>query len=119
MFGCSSLVAARNSWAKRWCSSGCSASFTVSSFTATVANIAISLAVRRVARFRPFLLIGSVLYLLATCVMLKFRTQEASVPVLVAAQAALASEGEAAAPTGADQFLAFLEADEPKHEAHH
>ena len=36
-----------------------------------------------------------------------------------AAQAAPAAEGEVAAPTGADQFLAFLEADEPKHEAHH
>ena len=36
----------------------------------------------------------------------------------VAATAAPAGE-ESAGPTGAEQFLAFLEADEPKHEAHH
>ncbi|KAI0702747.1 ATP synthase complex subunit H-domain-containing protein [Earliella scabrosa] len=36
----------------------------------------------------------------------------------VATSAAPAGE-ESAGPTGAEQFLAFLEADEPKHEAHH
>ncbi|RPD52594.1 hypothetical protein L226DRAFT_611265 [Lentinus tigrinus ALCF2SS1-7] len=36
-----------------------------------------------------------------------------------AAAAKPAAEGEEAGPTGAEQFLAFLEADEPKAEAHH
>ena len=36
-----------------------------------------------------------------------------------AAAAKPAAEGESAGPTGAEQFLAFLEADEPKAEAHH
>ncbi|KAH9856189.1 ATP synthase complex subunit H-domain-containing protein, partial [Lenzites betulinus] len=37
----------------------------------------------------------------------------------VAASTVKATEGEESGPTGADAFLSFLEADEPKAEAHH
>ncbi|TBU41232.1 ATP synthase complex subunit H-domain-containing protein [Dichomitus squalens] len=44
---------------------------------------------------------------------------DAAEPTFAAASAKPA-EGESTGPTGAEQFLAFLEADEPKHdEAHH
>jgi MFS family permease len=59
------------------------------SFTATIANIVNSLLIQRIGRYKPFLVAGGAVYLLATLVMLRFRTQEASVPLLVAAQAAL------------------------------
>ena len=44
---------------------------------------------------------------------------DAAEPTFAAQAAPAAGEGEAAGPTGAEQFLAFLEADEPAHEAHH
>ena len=45
---------------------------------------------------------------------------DAAEPTFAAASAKPAAEAESAGPTGAEQFLAFLEADEPKHdEAHH
>ncbi|KAI0742478.1 ATP synthase complex subunit H-domain-containing protein [Daedaleopsis nitida] len=43
---------------------------------------------------------------------------DATEPTL-ATSATPAVEGESAGPTGAEQFLAFLEADEAKHEEHH